>query len=73
MKPLQCCDLYSGSERHRGSHFQGEVPVQNRTRRYSLQNDPIPGVFVDKYARHKVIGKSEIRLGDIDLRMPIKM
>lgn len=28
---------------------------------------------VDKYARHKVIGESEIRLGDIDLRMPIKM
>ncbi|KAJ8314457.1 hypothetical protein KUTeg_006607 [Tegillarca granosa] len=28
---------------------------------------------VDKYARHKVIGESEIRLGDVDLRMPIKM
>lgn len=28
---------------------------------------------VDKYARHKVIGESEIRVGDVDLRMPIKM
>ncbi|XP_033741211.1 synaptotagmin-12-like [Pecten maximus] len=28
---------------------------------------------VDKYARHKVIGESEIRVGDIDLRIPIKM
>lgn len=28
---------------------------------------------VDKYARHKVIGESEIRVGDVDLRIPIKM
>ncbi|GAB1607817.1 synaptotagmin-12-like [Argonauta hians] len=28
---------------------------------------------VDKYARHKVIGESEIKVGDIDLRLPIKM
>lgn len=28
---------------------------------------------VDKYARHKVIGENEIRIGDIDLRLPIKM
>ncbi|XP_014775501.1 synaptotagmin-12 [Octopus bimaculoides] len=28
---------------------------------------------VDKYARHKVIGESEIKMGDIDLRVPIKM
>ncbi|KAL5009668.1 hypothetical protein ScPMuIL_011973 [Solemya velum] len=28
---------------------------------------------VDKYARHKVIGESEIRVGDVDMRQPIKM
>ena len=28
---------------------------------------------IDKYQRHKVIGESEIRVGDVDLRIPIKM
>ena len=28
---------------------------------------------IDKYQRHKVIGESEIRVGDVDLRLPIKM
>lgn len=47
---------------------------------FGLEPEDVPNrviqfqVFsVDKYARHKVIGESEIRLGDIDLRMPIKM
>ena len=28
---------------------------------------------IDKYQRHKVIGETEIRVGDVDLRLPIKM
>ena len=28
---------------------------------------------VDKYARQKVIGEADVRVGDIDLNMPIKM
>ncbi|KAL3881959.1 hypothetical protein ACJMK2_028341 [Sinanodonta woodiana] len=28
---------------------------------------------LDKYQRHKVIGEGEIRLGDIDMKLPIKM
>ena len=28
---------------------------------------------IDKYQRHKVVGESEMRVGDVDLRMPIKM
>lgn len=28
---------------------------------------------VDKYARQKVIGEADIRVGDVDLNMPIKM
>ena len=27
----------------------------------------------DKYARHKLLGETEIRLGDIDLRQPIRI
>lgn len=28
---------------------------------------------IDKYQRHKVVGEAEMRVGDVDLRMPIKM
>ena len=28
---------------------------------------------VDKYARQKVIGEADIRVGDVDLHQPIKM
>ncbi|XP_053398319.1 synaptotagmin-12-like [Mercenaria mercenaria] len=28
---------------------------------------------IDKYQRHKVIGETELRIGDVDLRNPIKM
>ena len=28
---------------------------------------------IDKYQRHKVIAESELRVGDVDLRVPIKM
>ena len=27
----------------------------------------------DKYARHKLLGETELRLGDIDLRQPIRV
>lgn len=28
---------------------------------------------LDKYQRHKVVGETELRVGDVDLRAPIKM
>ena len=28
---------------------------------------------IDKYQRHKVIAETELRIGDVDLRNPIKM
>lgn len=27
----------------------------------------------DKYARHKLLGETEIRLGDIDIRRPVRV
>lgn len=29
--------------------------------------------FVDKYARHKVLGEADVRVGDIDLSIAIRM